>query len=311
MAKNYDLISAKNKKNDEFYTTFDDISTELAHYKEHFRNKAVLCNCDNPTMSAFWEYFHINFSKLGLRKLIATYYDTDKVTYKTEYDGGNDSDIKVGTKTPLKGNGDFRSKECIEILKESDIIVTNPPFSLFREYVAQLIEYGKKFVIVGNQNAITYKEIFPLLKENKIWLGFKFGDMAFRVPDYYEARKTRYWQDDTGQKWRSLGNACWYTNLDISKRHEKLDLYKEYVSADYPKYDNYDAINVDKVKEIPTDYYGEMGVPITFMDKFNPEQFEIVAFRKGNDGKDLVYTRDGKIVAPYCRIVICRKKSVS
>ncbi len=194
--------------------------------------------------------------------------------------------------TMLEGDGDFRSEECIELLKESDIVVTNPPFSCIRDYVALLMKYQKKFLIIGSQNAITYKEFFPLLRNNQIWVGYKAGDMAFRVPDYYEPRKTRYWQDETGQKWRSLGNICWFTNLDIKKRHEELILVKRYNPTDYPKYDNYDAINVGKVVDIPCDYDGVMGVPITFIDKYNPDQFDIVALRKGNDGKNLVFTRD-------------------
>ena len=185
-----------------------------------------------------------------------------------------------GKPTLLDGDGDFRSQECIELLKQADIVITNPPFSLFREYVAQLIEYDKKFIIIGNQNAITYKEIFPLLKDNKMWLGYKAGDMAFAVPDTYEARETRFWIDEKGQKWRSMGNVCWYTNLDIKKRHEDLILYKPYIPGEYPKYDNYDAIEVSKIADIPCDYYGVMGVPVTFLDKYNPEQFEIV----GRDG---------------------------
>ena len=177
---------------------------------------------------------------------------------------------------PLKGDGDFRSKECIELLKEADIVVTNPPFSLFREYVAQLMEYEKKFLIIGNQNNVTYKEIFPLLMQNKIWLGYKSGDMAFKVPADSEPRVTRYWEDEQGQKWRSLGNICWFTNLDHKKRHEDLILYKTYSPEEYPKYDNFDAINVNKTEDIPMDYNGAMGVPITFLDKYNPEQFEIL-----------------------------------
>ena len=182
---------------------------------------------------------------------------------------------EIGVK-PLKGDGDFRSKECIELLKEADIVVTNPPFSLFREYVAQLMEYEKKFLIIGSQNNVTYKEIFPLLMQNKIWLGYKSGDMAFKVPADSEPRATRYWEDEQGQKWRSLGNICWFTNLDHKKRHEDLILYKTYSPEEYPLYDNFDAINVNKTEDIPMNYDGVMGVPITFLDKYNPEQFEIL-----------------------------------
>jgi hypothetical protein len=180
----------------------------------------------------------------------------------------------------MKGDGDFRSEESIELLKQADIVVTNPPFSLFREYVAQLMEFDKKFLIVGNQNAATYKEIFPLIKDGKIWLGYKSGDMAFKVPDYYTPRDTRYWVDEDGQKWRSMGNACWFTNLDISKRHEELILYKMYTPAAYPRYDNFDAVEISRAADIPVDYYGAMGVPVTFLDKHNPDQFEVVGVTK-------------------------------
>jgi hypothetical protein len=216
----------------------------------------------------------------------------------------------------LEGNGDFRSEECIALLKQADIVVTNPPFSLFRDYVAQLVDYGKKFLIVGSMNAITYKEVFKLIKDGKLWQGYKNGDMAFKVPDYYEARETRYWKDERGQKWRSLGNTCWFTNLDHKKRHEDLILYKTYNKKEYPKYDNYDAINVNKTKDIPMDYKGVMGVPITFLDKFNPDQFEIVSF---NDVRvnskvpfkehGLVKDKDGTINGKptYVRILIKRR----
>ena len=316
------LDRAKNAKQDEFYTQSPDIENELKHYRQHFMGKTILCNCDDPYESNFFKYFAGNFNFLGLRKLIATcyngspvqgleipsFFETDsglKKAYKVEIkevkdlngDGRIDlSDVKYliqndkNVLTELKENGDFRSDECIELLKEADIIVTNPPFSLFREYIDTLMKYDKKFLVIGNQNAITYKEIFPLIKNNLLWLGYKFGDMAFKVPDYYEPRETRYWQDESGQKWRSMGNICWFTNLDHKKRHEELILYKRYTPEEYPKYDNYDAINVDKVSDIPCDYYGVMGVPITFLDKYNPEQFEIVEFRKGSDGKDLVYS---------------------
>jgi len=277
MAANANLHKAKNAKNDEFYTQLTDVAKELMHYKQHFKNKIVFCNCDDPTWSAFWKYFHLNFEALGLKKLISTYYDKTEPTYKMEYTGGDDNDIEVGVKTPLEGNGDFRNRECLDLLDEADIVVTNPPFSLWREYVQQLIEYDKKFLIIGSQNAIIYKDIFPLLKENKIWLGYYSGDMKFKVPDYYEPRATRFWIDETGQKWRSLGNICWYTNLDIQKRHEKLDLRGNYYrSGDFQKFDNYDVINVGKVADVPCDYDGVMGVPITFMNIYNPEQFEIL-----------------------------------
>jgi hypothetical protein len=289
-ALNRKLSEAKLLKADEFYTQLPDIERELRHYKKHFRDKIVYLNCDDPRVSNFFHYFSYNFEKLGLKKLLATCYksrqadlfsqnDSEHAIY-LEYEGdksGNnvpDPD-EIGVQ-PLESDGDFRSPESIELLKQADIVVTNPPFSLFREYVSQLIEADKKFLIVGNQNAITYKEVFPLLKENKVWLGYNSGNMEFKVPDYYPPRASRFWVDESGQKWRSLGNACWFTNLDISKRHENLILYKSYNAAEYPTYDNFDAIEVGKVSDIPMDYDGVMGVPKTFLDKHNPEQFEIV-----------------------------------
>lgn len=295
--KNKNLSAAKNAKKDEFYTQLVDIEIELRHYKEQFKDKIVFCNCDDPYESNFVKYFAMNFNALGLKKLIATCYATSPVMYTQLTFFGDEEEIPVvdSCKKPyvieitevtdenddgavdltdfelilkknkpqlLQGDGDFRSDECIEFLKEADIVVTNPPFSLFREFVAQLIEYNKKFLIIGNQNAITYKEVFPLIKENKLWLGFKCGDMAFTVPKTYEARETRFWIDKTGQKWRSFGNICWYTNLDHSKRHENLILYKNYSKEEYPNYDNYNAIEVSKVSEIPCDYFGIMGVPV-------------------------------------------------
>ena len=289
MSKNENLHKAKTQKNDEFYTQYEDIQLELNHYEKHFEGKTVLCNCDDPYESNFCKFFLRNFNYLKLKRLICTSYSTSPVagTQLSLFDyaegktieghgfvldvthipmrngrGVSDDDIddllrskNHGVKE-LDGIGDFRSEECIEYLKQADIVVTNCPFSLFREYVSTLIKFDKKFLIIGNQNALTYKEIFPLIKENKMWLGVHSGDMAFQVPDYYEEKATRYWQDATGQKWRSLGNVCWFTNLDIPKRHEDLILYEHYYGneAEYPKYDNYDAINVDKVTKIPVDY---------------------------------------------------------
>lgn len=258
--KNANLHKAKGAKNDEFYTQLTDVAKELRHYKAHFKDKIVFCNCDDPTWSAFWEYFHLNFAELGLKKLISTHYDKKESTYKIEYTGGDDNDVEVGVKTPLEGNGDFRNKECLDLLDECDIVVTNPPFSLFREYVAVLMEHKKKFLIIGNKNAITYKEFFPLLRNNEVWIG------CTNVKEFL--------QPDGSIK--KFGNIGWFTNLDVAKRHEKLILWKNYTPEEYPKYDNYDAINVNKVAEIPCDYDGVMGVPITFMDKYNPDQFEIV-----------------------------------
>lgn len=299
---NKNLNKARKAKQDEFYTQITDIEKELRHYHEHLTGKVIFCNCDDPLESNFWKFFYLNFKFLGLKKLVATHYDPEKPSYALEYNGHRT------LKTPLKQNGDFRSPECIKLLKSSDIVITNPPFSLFREYVAQLMEYNKKFLIIGNQNAITYKEIFLLIKENKIWLGYKSGDMAFQVPNYYESRETRYWEDELGTKWRSFGNICWYTNLDIEKRHEKLILYKKYNPVEYPKYDNYDAINVDKTKDIPMDYKGIMGVPISFLNKHNREQFEIIGESRYHDGKD--FTDDISIIGgkqKYRRLLIRRK----
>lgn len=317
---NKNLNAAKTAKKDEFYTQMTDIERELQHYWKHFRDKVVLCNCDDPYESNFFKYFALRFNQLGLKKLICTCYNgspvqgnelmidfgdfTDepkKIAYKVEIkevkdlngDGAVDlSDVQYLLKndknviSTLK-TGDFRDPECIELLKHADVVVTNPPFSLFREYIGQLMEYEKKFLIIGNQNNITYKEVFPLLMNNQVWLGFKSGDMAFRVPEDYEARETRYWQDETGQKWRSLGNICWFTNLDHIKRHEELDLVCHYSSEEYPHYDNYNAIEVSHVQDIPSDFSGVMGVPVTFLDKYNPEQFEIVGLTERNDDYNL------------------------
>lgn len=314
-SKNDNLHKAKDNKQDEFYTRLEDIENELRHYKEHFKGKIVLCNCDDPFESNFVKYFILNFEVLGLKKLIATSYATSQIVgtqlslfdgeeedmdnkrkpYKIEVtkvvdengDGAIDLEdfkatLRKNKPKRLKGDGDFRSTECIELLKQADIVCTNPPFSLFREYMKVLIEYEKQFLIIGSQNNITYKEIFPLIKDNKLWLGYKSGDMAFTVPDSYEPRETRYWQDESGQKWRSLGNICWYTNLDVQKRHEDMVLYKSYNAEEYPLFDNYNAINVNKVSDIPYDYLGTMGVPITFLDKYNPDQFEIEGITLGN-----------------------------
>lgn len=290
IAKNADLLNAKNVKNDEFYTQLTDVSKELMYYKEHFKGKVVFCNCDDPTWSAFWKYFHLNFKALGLKKLISTHYDKSELTYKMEYEGGDDNNVKAGVKTSLRGNGDFRNQECLDLMDESDIIVTNPPFSLFRDYVAVLIEHNKKFLIVGNINAITYKEVFPLVKDNKIWLGCRSlsKDMYFDVPNERKEWLVKNKKEGSAYKiidgvvMGRLASACWYTNLDHIKRHEKIEMTYLYSKKDtlypdlYSKYDNFDAINVNKVSEIPMDYDGIIGVPITFMDKYNPEQFEIV-----------------------------------
>lgn len=315
---NQTLHSAKKQKKDEFYTQLSDIEKELKHYKSHFNGKTVLCNCDDPRVSNFFKYFSYNFEYLGLKKLISTCYknqdadwfskhDVEKAIW-LEYNGD-----KNGNRVPdaneigireFNGDGDFRSDECIELLKQADIVVTNPPFSLFREYVAQLMEYGKKFLIIGNKNAITYKDIFKNIKENKIWLGINPKVKTFLVPDDYEGKLIVL--GDDGKKYSvNNGNKCWFTNLDYKKRHENLILYKNYTSEEYPKYDNYDAIEVSKTANIPCDYDGVMGVPITFLDKYNPDQFEIIKFRKGDDDKDL--SINGKY--PYFRILIRKRKN--
>lgn len=294
-SKNKSLDRAKENKQDEFYTQLSDIEQELKHYRKHFRGKVVYCNCDDPRVSNFFHYFSYNFEKLGLKKLITTCYKNQQTNlfsqndveeaiyleYSGEKNGGKVPTVENIGVHNLKGDGDFRSKESIELLKQADIVVTNPPFSLFRDYLDLLMEYDKDFLVIGNQNAITYRNVFNYLKDNEVWLGNNQGDMEFMVPDHYEPRKTRFRIDENGQKWRSMGNICWFTNLDYQERYEDLILYKKYKGneEEYPNYYNYDAINVDRTKEIPADYKGVMGVPITFVNKYNPEQFEIV----GND----------------------------
>ena len=291
-AQNQDLRAAKNSKKDEFYTQLSDIEKELKHYKKHFKGKVVYCNCDDPRVSNFFYYFSYNFEKLGLKKLITTCYknremdlfsrnDSEKAIY-LEYDGD-----KNGNNVPdpeeiginhLEGDGDFRNEESIELLKQADIVITNPPFSLFREYVAQLIEHKKKFVIIGSVNAITYKEVFNLVKENRVWLGpsIRSGDREFGVPDDYPLHAAGSRIDDQGKKYIRVKGVRWFTNLDFKERHEDMILYKTYSPEEYPTYVNFEAIDVGKTKEIPMDYEGAMGVPITFLDKYNPDQFEIL-----------------------------------
>jgi len=342
---NTNLHKASKAKKDEFYTQLVDIEKELKHYKEQFRGEVVYCNCDDPFESNFFKYFASNFNALGLKRLIATSYKPspiantqlglfgdDKTLKQTkgrpknnankfiinevhDIDNNGAFDLQDIAKllkanknnewSPLEGDGDFRSPESIELLKQADIVVTNPPFSLFREYVAQLVEYNKKFLIIGNVNSITYKECFKLIKENKMWLGASIhsGDREFQVPDDYPLNAAGYRVDNDGNKFIRVKGVRWFTNLDYKERHEDLILYKKYTPKEYPKYDNYDAINVNKTADIPVNYNGAIGVPITFLDKYNPKQFEIVRFRKGDDEKDLVV--DGK--SPYFRIVIKKK----
>ncbi len=317
---NKDLHTANKNKADEFYTQITDIEKEMVHYKDYFRGKTILCNCDDPRISNFFKYFALNFNEFGLKKIITTCYKNQDVDLFTqnecekavyiEYAGNpNDptsTDFSTIEVKQLKGDGDFRSEECIELLKQADIVITNPPFSLFREYVSILYKYEKKFIIIGNQNAITYKEIFPLIKENKIWLGYSIhsGDREFGVPDSYPLKASSSRIDENGKKYIRVKGVRWFTNIDYKERHEEIVLYKKYTNEEYPKYDNYDAINVDKTSDIPLDYDGVIGVPITFLDKYSPEQFEIIKFRKGNDDKDL--SINGK--CPYFRILIKRRK---
>lgn len=317
-ATNELLQKAKKSKSDEFYTQLSDIERELQYYKGHFKNKIVYCNCDDPQISNFFKYFALNFKELGLKKLIAACYKEkviDLFNTKTngngffyEYTGDEEKIPSLSNVVYFRGDGDFRSQESIHLLKQSDIVVTNPPFSLFREYVAQLIKYDKKFLIIGNINAITYKEIFKLIKENKAWLGINLGRgiSGFIVPEHYELYGTEARIDEFGNRIVSPNNCLWLTNLETSQRHEDIILTKKYVGheKEYPKYDNCNGINVNKTLDIPVDYTGFIGVPITFLHKFNPGQFEIIKFRKGDDGKDL--SINGK--CPYFRILIKNKR---
>ena len=313
---NASMSAAIKAKNDEFYTLLTDIEKEMRHYRKHFKGKTVLCNCDDPFESNFFKYFVLNFNRLGLKKLIATCYATSPIAgqqlslfdvvggeeeqrnkpykavvtkvYDVTGDGGVDMfDVAELFKTheneltELEGDGDFRSDECFALLDEADIVVTNPPFSLFREYVATLMEHDKKFIIIGNSNAITYKEVFPLIMQNKLWLGVTrsgTGSMWFRIMDDFPVKSGQ--KVENGVRYQTIGNSAWFTNLDVKKRHEEMILVKRYTPDDYPRYDNYDAIEVSKILDIPLDYSGVMGVPITFLGKYNPDQFEIVGITK-------------------------------
>jgi hypothetical protein len=346
---NETLNAANKAKNDEFYTQISDITKECSHYKGYFKDKTVFCNCDDPYESDFFKYFALNFNHLGLKKLLASCYigspiantqlslfdyestenKTTKHPHRIEITEIPDENAegerglplvesllrnKKNALTRLQGDGDFRSPECIEILKSCDIVVTNPPFSLFREYVAQLIEYEKKFLIIGNVNAISYKEVFPLFKDNKIWMGQSIhsGDREFLLPKQFVIDESRinahnYRVDEKGNRYLRVMGIRWFTNLDVSTRHEKLDLYKKFTKEEYPYYDNYDAIEVSKVAEIPCDYNGIMGVPVSFLDKYNPDQFEII----GQTGVDIDVTK-GRVYIKgkrlYSRILIKRKQ---
>lgn len=368
MINNSSLANAKNKKNDEFYTQLVDIEEELRHYKKHFRNKIVFCNCDDPYESNFFKYFAINFNYLGLKKLIATCYDDSPIAYTqmnffgenktfanknrhpykieitkvedSNKDGAVDlADVdyllknKENIMTLLKENGDFRSEECIELLKQSDVVVTNPPYSLLKEFIPLLIKNNKKFVVMGPMNAVTYKEIFPLIMSNKMWVGYGFNKtMKFRVPDSYNGIV------ENGIKYGKVAAICWYTNIEIEKRNDKLILYKKYSTKDYPKYLNLNGIDVSKVSDIPYDYFGIMGVPKSFIESYNPEQFEILGYEREDEnvkvgiqnmpvsflkdyriqggkghytkGMKMIcfYDKDGKAKIPFSRILIRRKR---
>lgn len=322
---NENLNQASLNKKDEFYTQLSDIEKELQHYKKHFKNKTVYCNCDDPRVSNFFNYFALNFEYLELKKLITTCYKNQEwnlfsqsasesavyLEYEGDKNGNKIPDAEeIGT-NPLKGDGDFRSEESIKLLKQADIVVTNPPFSLFREYVDQLIFHKKKFLIIGNVNAISYKEIFKLIKRNKIWMGpsIKSGDREFGVPGDYPLTAASSRVDENGNKFVRVKGVRWFTNLDYPSRYSDLELYKTYSEENYPKYDNYDAINIDVTKEIPADYKGHMGVPITFLDKYNPDQFEILGLMASTtvdeDNFGYPYVNGKKI---YARVVIRNKK---
>ena len=283
MSDNKNLTAAKRIKNDEFYTRLEDIEKELANYKEYFKDKIIYCNCDDIEYSNFYKYFKDNFNELGIKKIIATNLSLNKMAYKTEFDN-NSKEVR----TQLCGNGNFRSEECVESLKSADLVITNPPFSLFREYIAQLIKYNKKFLVIGNMNAASYKEIFPLFKNNQVWFG-NTSPKVFLTPDRTE---------------KKFGNIVWYTNLDNKKRHCCIPLKEKYYGNEgkYPKYDNYDAIEVSKVVNIPCDYYGLMGVPVTFLSKYCPEQFQLI-------GHDHDLTGDGGAGIPDGQF-ICNGKNV-
>lgn len=330
---NKQLTGAKKAKKDEFYTQLADIEVELKHYREHFKGKTVLCNCDDPRMSNFFYYFVLNFHFLGLKKLITTCYKNQNpdlcseniseqavyLVYEGEDIGIPPNPTIAGLVRPLEGDGDFRSKECIAFLEEADIVVTNPPFSLFREYVAQLIKYDKKFIIIGNINAVTYKEIFPLIQRDQVWLGpsIHSGDREFEIPSSYPLEAAGSRTDNEGRRYIRVKGVRWFTNLDFPQRHEVLTLYKKYSPEEYPHYDNYDAINVDKVADIPCDYDGVMGVPITYLDKHNPDQFEIldandfiIRDQAPKKPHGLIKDKDGYVKGRivYARILIRNRK---
>lgn len=331
--QNSALNKAKENKKDEFYTQLSDIENELRHYKQHFKDKVILCNCDDPRVSNFFRYFALNFETFGLKKLIATCYKSRDINLFTQNDayeravymiyegdknGNKQVDLDEIEVQEFKGDGDFRSEECVELLKQADIVCTNPPFSLFREYIAQLMKYEKKFVIVGHQNAVNYKEFFPLIMQNKVWFGYGFkGGAGHFINTHYEDYATA---GEHKEGMIRVSGVVWFTNLEIDKRHEPLILYKKYTPEEYPKYTNYDIIEVSKTADIPCDYDGLMGVPVTFMDKYCPEQFEILGISnvmgtdkpkdlpKNKQGGPAFYLlKEGEYQRMYGRIVIKRK----
>lgn len=357
MVTNRDLNKASVAKKDEFYTQLTDIEKEMRYYRNYFKDKTVLCNCDDPYESNFFKYFAMNFNSLGLKKLIATCYVTSpfmytqlslfgdddesstgrddakpykvEITEVTDENGDGRIDLadveyllrnKKNTLSLLDGDGDFRSAECINLLKQCDIVVTNPPFSLFREYVSQLMEYNKDFIIIGNQNAITYKEIFPLFMQNKLWYGASIHSHGrdFRVPDNYPLQAYEFRTDENGYRYINVKGVRWFTNIDYKERHDPLILYRNYTPEEYPKYDNYDAIEVGKTADIPCDYYDEIGVPISFIDKYSPDQFEIIGATE-SEGKGFsngLWDSESKVAQPllngkklYKRIFIRRKQA--
>lgn len=329
MAGNSNLHDSRSNRTDEFYTQLSTIEDELRFYREYFKDKVVFCNADDPAFSDnndgdhfgdgmggytsnFFRYFKLNFKQLGLKKLIATHFDPNKPTYKLELTGDINNDGEIDDldvkKTPLEGNGDFRSPECVELLDEADIVVTNPPFSLMKEYIPLMFKHNKQFLVLANFNHVTFNEIFPYFMEGKMWCGQHSGHFWFRVPDYYENKKTDFKIDDDGQKWRRLGNICWFTNMDIDARHAPLDLVQTYNPQQFPTYDNIDAIEVSPYRNIPKDYYGAIGVPVSYLGAFCKEQFKILGkFDSGSSnniydlGKPTLNGRPG-----YKRIAIQR-----
>ncbi|MGK9450316.1 adenine-specific methyltransferase EcoRI family protein [Acidithiobacillus caldus] len=325
---NSGLNLARAAKKDEFYTQLEDIEKELVHYRPFFNGKVVFCNCDDPNESNFWRYFEMNFDNLGLKKLISTHYHESRQTYKQELFIDQDG-VKKYTRINLERNGDFRSPESIEILKDSDICVTNPPFSLFRDFISQLIEMDKKFLVLGSINAVTTKEIFPLIKDKKMWIGQSIhsGDREFRVPDDYPLQASNYRVDSEGNKYIRVKGVRWFTNMDFPGRYNDIPLTSKYSNnpSKYPFYENYNAINVDKVRELPVDFDGVMGVPITFLDRYNPRQFEIIMLANGNARTNtsqeildqVAYRQHPKDKGgvgiindqrTYARVLICRKR---